>query len=348
MTADAPRSLVLTEEELDAIEQLSLRLADRDGHRNRVSSLRRAIAQQDTKAVAALLDEGMGLHGPLYPLFLVKECLGEVERLYQKLGIPDAVRDATLFDIRRWVDEHRARSSGGLGLSQVYWIARHLCARILQLGSLQYEPKGFGYPFRLYGHAHGLTVLAEAGLLCSEEGYRCTDGDGSFTTRLHEDGGTLIAHTVDRQSGSISKEPTSFLLSELTLLCDSSSGVINIHIPKAAALDRASVDASLAQARAFFADHPIMVCTSWLLDPALASVLDDGSNIVRFMDRFCKFPVPFSVPQIYERVFGHGYGQAEVLAFPASTSLQRRVQKAIIEGVVFRTMGGYIAPPREL
>lgn len=334
--------LALTEEERRALYLLEERL----GPQQRFGMLKAAIGRQDTKAIGSLLDEGMALHGAAYPLLLITGSLEDVYALYRRLGIDDEIRDATLCDIRRWIDEHAHRSNGEIGLSQVYWIARHLSARIVQLGSLQYEPKLFGYPYRIYRgdrHQH-LLVIAEAGLGCDREGYRTEEDHSAYITALEEDDTTLRAHVVDTTTGRIKSSMETFDRRGLTLFCDSETDVLNIHIPKGAPLGPDDVDTSFGRAQRMFPACPLMVCTSWLLDPALKTVASEQSNIVRFMERFAKVGVTFSSPQLYERVFGHGYGIEEVLAHPADTSLQSRVQAALREGVVFRTMGGYVAP----
>jgi hypothetical protein len=89
----------------------------------------------------------------------------------------------------------------------------------------------------------------------------------------------------------------------------------------------------------------LLVCDSWLLDPKLSSVLPSESNICHFMQRFQKFPVSFTTPQIYERVFGFGATRDDILAWKCTTSLQKKVQAHIKDGGIFRTMGGYIPPP---
>ena len=264
--------------------------------------------------------------------------------MYEKLGISDEVRDATLFDIRRWADEHSARSGGELGLCQVYWIARHLSGRIVQLGSLQYELKPFAYPYRIYrerGQSEPL-LLAEGGLHLSREGYLVQEAHSVYTTLLEEDGISISAYEVDTRGGRIKESRSTWMRPELSLLCTSETEVLNIHIPKGTDLRDEAVAASLSLSEEMFPHHGVMVCTSWLLDPALSAVLDGESNIIRFMQRFSKFPVTFSVAQIWERVFGFGFDVEEVLAFTPQTSLQRRTQDALRSGVVFRTMGGVV------
>lgn len=67
---------------------------------------------------------------------------------------------------------------------------------------------------------------------------------------------------------------------------DRGDGVLDVHIPETGPLDPAACDASFARAREVYPDHHTAVCTSWLLDPALAEVLPADSNIVRFQRRF--------------------------------------------------------------
>lgn len=67
--------------------------------------------------------------------------------------------------------------------------------------------------------------------------------------------------------------------------------VINIHIPRTGTpMDEKSVEASLAQAAAFFKNQisgdTAFVCHSWLLYPAHEQMLDEKTNVRKFMARF--------------------------------------------------------------
>jgi len=95
-------------------------------------------------------------------------------------------------------------------------------------------------------------------------------------------------------------------------------------------------------AKIYFPSISYVVCSSWLLDPALELVANQESNTRAFMHRFKKFPVMHAVPQIYERAFGFGMVEADVLSFKATTSLQKKVQQALKNGVKFHTTGGYL------
>ncbi|MBL7256242.1 acyltransferase domain-containing protein [Paractinoplanes lichenicola] len=67
---------------------------------------------------------------------------------------------------------------------------------------------------------------------------------------------------------------------------------LGLHIPESGPLTPAAIDASLAEARAFFPRHfpdepyPSFSCGSWLLDPQLRDYLPGDSNIIGFQKRF--------------------------------------------------------------
>ena len=67
---------------------------------------------------------------------------------------------------------------------------------------------------------------------------------------------------------------------------------ISLHIPESGPLTPEAIDASLAEARAFFPRHfpdepyTRFACGSWLLDPQLLEYLPEDSNIARFQRRF--------------------------------------------------------------
>lgn len=129
-----------------------------------------------------------------------------------------------------------------------------------------------------------------------------------------------------------------------TLVLKSGKPCLRLHIPEGGPLYEWEVDDSLAWAARWFSRFPIVVCDSWLLDPALSQVLSPDSRIIRFQKRFTLFPVPqHGLPQIYERVFGFGLCEQDVLSFPSVTTLQKRVQEALGKGIRFHSCGGFLA-----
>jgi len=313
-------------------------------HSQRVADLSTSISNRDTSKTATILNDALQSFGALYPLALILEVEDVVKSVYADAGIDDAVRDATLSDVRLWVDQYASQHNGAIGLDRVFWISRHLCANILRLGRLQFEAKAFGYPYQLFRHIKDDTmiIVAGGGLSCDEDGYLTEDQNAAFQTTLLKDANHFSGHLVDPVQGRIEIQTTQLNLQDYRLIVDSETIVLHLHIPSGSPLTPSSVDESLAMAKRYFPSISYVVCSSWLLDPALELVANQESNTRAFMHRFRKFPVMHEVPQIYERVFGFGLGETEVLAYNATSSLQRRVQQALISGTKFHTTGGYV------
>lgn len=124
--------------------------------------------------------------------------------------------------------------------------------------------------------------------------------------------------------------------------------VLDLHIPPTGPLARDVVDASLAEARATFGrvfpadDSPWGVCSSWLLDPTLAEVLPEDSNIVRFQRRFRLDP-DWAVPAdeaIVEFVFRRVHTPVDELP-PATTTLERAIVDRLAAGGHWQTRRGW-------
>ncbi len=315
-------------------------------HRSLVEKANIALERQENRVLFELFDQGFKELGPLYPLVLIYVLHPAILALYDRLEITEAVRQATLSDIAIWVRTYEDQHSGFTGLDRYGWICRHLCAKILQLGRLQFEPGVFTFPYSIYydNRLMKYRTFANEGLMCTSDGYigvSSSPDHGTWSTTYTIENNLLIAHEINQKLGSISREPLEALLCDLILTCTQDTPVLSVHVPEGEPLTPSLVDTSFHLAKTMFSPT-LFVCDSWLLDPELLKVLPAESNICNFMNRFQKFPVTFSNPQIFERVFGFGAIQSDILGWKCTTSLQRKVQGHITSGGIFRTMGGYI------
>ncbi len=329
--------------QLQAIENFLRSTNFGSDHSQRVADLSTSISNRDTSNTATILNDALQSFGTLYPLALILEVEDVVKSVYADAEIDDAVRDATLSDVRLWVDQYASQHNGAIGLDRVFWISRHLCANILRLGRLQFEPKAFGYPYQIFRDLKDDTmiIVAGGGLSCDRDGYLTEDQNAVFYTSFQDEPSHVSGHLVNMSLGTIERQTTQLSLQNSRLIADTETLVLHLHIPSGSPLTPSSVDESLAMAKIYFPSISFVVCSSWLLDPALDLVANQESNTRAFMHRFRKFPVMHDVPQIYERVFGFDLGETEVLAYNATSSLQRRVQQALINGIKFHTTGGY-------
>lgn len=331
-------------QEIGALEET---LKDNLEHASLIEQGRKAIEVSEPGKVANLLSTGLAQFGAVYPLLAIKSWYEAVLSAYQSKGISEQTRIATLLDIKLWMESYSDSHEGKTGLQQVFWISRHLCANILRLGRLQYEPKPFNQHVRIYRNTQtgALIVLAEANLACSKLGHLALEDPMDFTTSWQEDEMTITAHQVDTTHACIHEGTSTFVKADIHLVCERDTEVVFMHIPSKERLDYQAVEDSLSQAKAHFPSLSLFVCVSWLLDPALMLVANNESNIVRFMQRFEKFPVPFQEAQIFERVFGQEMTKSEIMHMQGQTSLQANIQKELARGTVFRTIGGFLSFP---
>ena len=336
----------LSPEQIDLIRSRYSQIKDMPFHKTLFEKAVVVLGKQDNGALFLLFDQGFKEFGPLYPLVLVYCLYPYVVTLYSRLGILESIRKATLSDIAIWVKTYEEQNSGNTGLDRYGWICRHLCAKVFRLGRLQFEQGFFEFPYSIY-HDTGLLkyrMFAQEGIVCSPDGFMDI-GDNSDTesrsTTCSSSHNQLLAHEVDHKTGRISSEVVSVSGSDLKQSCSSGDPVLFVHIPEGEPLTPSLVDDSFSLALSMF-NPALFACVSWLLDPELSKLLPSDGNICHFMNRFLKFPVSFSLPQIYERVFGFGATRADILTWECTTSLQRKVQSHIRNGGVFRTMGGYI------
>ena len=110
-----------------------------------------------------------------------------------------------------------------------------------------------------------------------------------------------------------------------------------LHIPADADLSDGAVDASLAEARAFFCKYfPAFadagyVCESWMLSPALREILPETSRVRRFSERFSVVFWEEDSPAFRDWIFPSAV-TAPVEELPEETLLQRAVKRHLLAG----------------
>lgn len=106
---------------------------------------------------------------------------------------------------------------------------------------------------------------------------------------------------------------------------------INIHIPAGMPLDEAECTDSIEASKRFFGtfypdyNYRYYFCESWLLDPQNHNVMQTGSNILKFAERFEIVSSHRYNQQAIEWIFGER--KKDVTLYPENTTLQRNVKK---------------------
>lgn len=121
--------------------------------------------------------------------------------------------------------------------------------------------------------------------------------------------------------------------------------VLSTHIPRTGPLTSESVDASFATARVFFAtrfpDYPTqdIHCESWLLDPAVATLLP-RSNLAGFQRRWQPYgPARTGDDDVLFFVFNRR-GPVDLATLPTDTALRRAVVTRMAAGEHWSVLSG--------
>ena len=116
--------------------------------------------------------------------------------------------------------------------------------------------------------------------------------------------------------------------------------IIEIHIPAGGALSEAECENSIRMARKFFEkyypeyEYKGFTCHSWLLDKSLREILDDDSNIVKFMNLFDIVHSEES-DAIFRYVFNWDTTRRKALKLTPTSSLAEKIKKCARSGKTF-------------
>lgn len=160
---------------------------------------------------------------------------------------------------------------------------------IANIGRLTFEIRHFRDFCEVYENEKGERVLiATPKYAYNQNGLR---DDGGSKPAYILDGNTLIAHTFS-DTGRLVMTPERFDMTKLSLVFSEGDMVASIHIPRRGKLLPELVEASIREADKtipkIFPKFKIKgyVCQTWLLDTQLRGVLKEGSNILKFQDKF--------------------------------------------------------------
>ena len=123
--------------------------------------------------------------------------------------------------------------------------------------------------------------------------------------------------------------------------------VIEVHIPSGAALNIDDCKASIKSAKEFFAkhfpefDYKFFTCDSWLLDDTLKTILNEGSNILKFQSLF---DIVHQAPSnsILKYTFNWNINERTVKDAVPASGFAEKVKKAFLSGTQFNEGLGII------
>ena len=147
--------------------------------------------------------------------------------------------------------------------------------------------------------------------------------------RVHGISAFTWAHWIPRQ---IAMEEFRIGDYEYELIDDGEEKKISLHIPSDADLANGDIEAVYPFLERYYPEYlgAEMICSSWLLVPALKDLLNEDSNIVRFQNRFYIYEVDEESLSFMDWV----YSSREIpySKLPEGTTLQRNMKKYLLSG----------------
>ena len=172
------------------------------------------------------------------------------------------------------------------------------------------------------------------------------DEEGSWQADVVETDTYWEGYPFD-EKGRVKKELVRLDKSEWELVLQKGDTVAQLHIPASGKLDMASVEDSLQQMREFLATYypdykyKAFACASWLLNPVLADLIGEDTNIVRFGRLFRPLTMKIHGTGVFYFVFKRPNNNFNLADLPENTRLEKALKDYYMSGHAVHETNGY-------
>lgn len=290
-----------------------------------------------------------GAEYDMAPVFAVLSHTPEEVKWLSERGVPEGIIAETLKACEKSMDICAGKlGRAGLTMNYLRWLCPYLDARRLDIGRFNFDisPR-FGGNVTLFrnqkGEIKALINRAEihrTGRLLGAKHFE--DVEGSFTAELTETADAFIGYAV--RGVYCEKEKTVLKKAEWKAVLQDTDSVIRVHIPGGRDFSEKCRIDSYEQAwdvfNTCYAEYKprAFACSSWLLDPFVAEIMGNESNIAGFQSDFILLPENSGDGEALEFIFGNSTENLSDL--PEDTRLQRAIKKHYMDGnEMYRTLG---------
>lgn len=262
-------------------------------------------------------------------------------RLRQR-GLPgDVILDALRRPLH--IDDYRAHHNGLPGNDLLDWHQFSIAGELFPMGRLDLQ---FNYPFtgttnvfrskrgEIAALAHDLPVH-RSGMALGARGFE--DEAGSWQADVTETDTEWIGYPFGRD-GLVEKDAVRLAKNQWEPVLQKGDTVIQLHIPSGGKLDAAAVAESIQRMRDFTAayypeyKYKAFACASWMLNPKLADLLGEDSNLVRFGRLFHPLTMKIHGTGVFYFVFMQPGYECDVASLPANARLEKALKEYYLSG----------------
>ena len=296
------------------------------------------------------LDSYMGdLAGAFY-LLVGLTAIPRMRAVHAQFDIPDDISRASCgrhYPETLWRYRQFHKDRVGVIPGSIYWVRNYVFNHLYRIGRLEYMIRPFGSHVHVYRHISTRQVIALAadGTYFDDEGLATTAGQpGARRAEFHETNG-LIRGLAIAPNGYVTASPRILYTDQWQRVLSPGDPIFDVHIPSGGQMSLASCHQSMKQAMAFFARYfpgpspTAFSCSSWILNPQLAHIYRDDSNMVHWQKELYLYPIPSGDRSGLRFIFGKD--DIDISTAPRDTSLRRalldhlQVGGRIISGGMF-------------
>ena len=254
--------------------------------------------------------------------------------------------------VERVIDSYRACHDGQEGFHLLYWYHRTLSGNLIRLGRLELE---MNYPFtgtvKVFRNKSGETIGLAHDLPVHRTGMALgarlfEDEEGSWQADVTETDTYWEGYPFG-DDALVKKELVRLDKSEWELVLQKGDTVVQLHIPASGKLTMDSVQDSLQQMRDFLAayypdyEYKAFACASWLLNPVLADLIGEDSNIVKFGRLFHPLTMKIHGNSLFYFVFKIPGEEFDIPNLPENTRLEKALKAYYLSGKAVHETNGY-------
>ena len=295
-----------------------------------------------------------------YDMFSFYPMFSRIRDAYAGLrekGVDEAILNTTAAGVGGSLTASSERV-GRLAFSRIYflWCTTHKNAALLSVGRFAFEiRKNSKLNIRVLKNTQNeLKILMTEGVHIHDNGFilgsvGAENEENSFVTQYNETAEFYEGNEAESTPARVNKTLTKLLKSEWECIYSPGDSVVELHIPVGKPLTHEVVDGALNEGRRVIKsiypeeNFKIFSCFSWLLAPELKDILKPESNIMKFAERFTKYPMKCEGLDIFSFVFIKSISKIEEVdldSLPENSSLEKNLKEYYKAGNFVHETGG--------
>ena len=236
----------------------------------------------------------------------------------------------------------------GHPLQQLYWLGLHVEGKLYRIGRFEYLLHRLPdwVPLILRNAEGVFAILAAPGVKFDADGWVTLKDDAVIESFIEEDGDFITGIPCDADGHARVNERLTVDRREFKPVCSPWDIIPSVHIPGGSPMRWEDALASMKAAKEFFKRYfkreiPMLVCNSWILNPALEKFAPEG-NMAKFRKECFCVPIRRRGTGRDGMLFSFGRDDVDPVEVEAVNSVQKILQEIFKAEGTLRTGAMFI------